>query len=313
MKCEMLFISCIVFAMVGCATETLTVKVFDNDGNPVPNATVSVGFSKSSVVFGGGHSASGGGKAMSRTDTNGVAVVKFDCTSSDFGWHVEADGYYRGNSHNEHFDFEDVIIPPCFGKVILHEHEKSGVETLYKIKNPQQLVVHNPIERRKVPKVNGRYGFDLAEYDWLPPEGRGKTADFYLVRDIVGVPDSGEYNFGRIEFEKDCGYYIGKQTGSDAFPAVYHAGEDSMYQTNVVLRCIRHNEGNGWTETVPVVGEDEYLVLRTRVRQGENGCIQSANYSLILGRFTATSMMSAARVVFNPRVNDTNLEYVQTK
>lgn len=313
MKREILSIFCLAFAIIGCATETLTVKVFDNEGNPVSNAKVSVGFSTSVVVFGGGNSASSGGKAMSMTDTNGVAVVKFDCKSSDFGWHVEADGYYRGNSHREHFDFDEVIIPPVYAKVILHEHEKSGVETLYKIRNPQSMYVHNPIERKKVPEVNGRYGFDLAEYDWLPPEGRGRTADFYWVRDVVGTPDSGEYNFGKIEFEKDCGYYIGKKTGCDAFPAVYYASEDSIYQTNIVLRCISHSEGHRWTEPVPVIGEDEYLVLRTRVKKDESGRVQSANYSLVLGKFTATSMMSAARVVFNPCVNDTNLEYVQPK
>ena len=97
----------------GCASERLYVKVVDYEGHPVSNATVCVGFSTSHVLFGGGHSSSDkGGRAMSKTDTNGVAIVKFNCSSSDFGWRVVADGYYRGDLHNEHFAFDEIIVPP---------------------------------------------------------------------------------------------------------------------------------------------------------------------------------------------------------
>ena len=135
-----------VFAFVinaGCASERLYVRVVDNDGKPISNAVVKVGFSTSNVLFGGGHSSrSKSGYAEAKTDQNGDATVKFDCKSASFGWKVEADGYYRSNLHKETFKFDEVIIPPCFGKVILKEHEKFGKEKLYKIKNPQPMYAH---------------------------------------------------------------------------------------------------------------------------------------------------------------------------
>lgn len=310
MKTILLLSSILVFALTGCASEQLRVIVVDDMGIPVSNATVRVGFSTSHVLFGGGHSAHDkGGHAMSKTDTNGVATVKFNCTSSDFGWRVVADGYYQGDLHNEHFKFDEIIVPPCFVKVVLHEHDKSGNEKLFRIKNPQPMYAHYPIERRKVPKTNGRYGFDLAEYDWLPPIGVGKVADFYLVRAVGDLPDSGQYDFGRIEFDKDCGFYVGKQTGCSEFPATYQANPNASFQTNILLKCIRHRASRDWVEPLPVLGNDEYLVLRTRVMHDENGMIVSANYSRILGEFRANPSIYSAESIFNPIPNDTNLEF----
>ena len=53
MKSMILLPMAVVFAFTGCASERLQVTVVDNMGNPVSNATVSVGFSTSHVLFGG--------------------------------------------------------------------------------------------------------------------------------------------------------------------------------------------------------------------------------------------------------------------
>ena len=115
-------LACVIgMALSGCASERLYVTVVDEEDNPVSNAVVYVGFSTSNVLFGGGHSSRDeGGNAMAKTDTNGVAIVKFNCTSASFGWDVVADGYYRSNLHYEQFKFDEVFVPPCFCKVILH-------------------------------------------------------------------------------------------------------------------------------------------------------------------------------------------------
>ena len=89
-----LSIATLLITISGCASERLYVKVVDYEGHPVSNATVCVGFSTSHVLFGGGNTGGGsGGGAEACTDTNGNAVVKFNCKSSDFGWYVGADGY----------------------------------------------------------------------------------------------------------------------------------------------------------------------------------------------------------------------------
>ena len=67
MKSMILLPMAVGFALTGCASERLQVAVVDNMGNPVSNATVSVGFSTSHVLFGGGNSSRGSsGHAMAK-------------------------------------------------------------------------------------------------------------------------------------------------------------------------------------------------------------------------------------------------------
>ena len=320
----------------GCATERLYVKVVDDDGGPVTNAIVRVGFSTSHVVFGGGHGGSGsGGHAEGRTDNDGNAVVKFNCTASDIGWGVEADGFYRSEVRREHFKGENVIIPPVFGYWKLSEHEKHGKIVLYRKKNPQPMYAYSSSgedRRVKSPIQNGRYGFDLQLFDWLPPHGNGKVADFYYVRDRPdetnvtvkaklghsrffifkngepGYPKLGDV-IGRIEFDEHCGAYIGKQTGCQSFPSVYSADTSREFVRSFPIVVVGNGGYTYWLEEGPAVNAGEYMVVRSRVKCDEQGNVVSANYSKILGTLGLASTVYAEEVVFNPRPNDTNLEF----
>ena len=314
MKSTILLFAVMGFAITGCASERLQVTVVDNQGNPVSNATVNVGFSTSLVLFGGGHSSQdSGGHAMAKTDTNGIAIVNFNCTSSSFGWDVVADGYYRGNLHNEHFKSDEIFIPPAFGKVILHEHEKSRKEILFKIRNPQPMYAHYPIERRKLPKENGRYGFDLAEFDWLPPHGRGKELDFYVIRDYHALTEAGTFTVGMVEFERGCGYYIAKNNGCKGLQTAYHADTNAIFKSSMQVLCEHRKGSHEYDYPLPLVDKDSHIVLRTRVKYDENGNMVSANYSRILGEFSVMPSVSVSESIFNPTPNDTNLEFDSTR
>ena len=279
----------LLFVNAGCATERLYVKVVDDEGIPVPNATVNVYFTSSPIVLGDGTNHHYEGK----TDTNGNAVVKFNCNTSDFAWRVEADGYYRGNIHTENFKGEDVILPPGIGYVVLHEHEKCGEETLYRKKNPQPMYAYTREMNVKSPISNGRYGFDLQLFDWLPPLGNGKIADFYYVRERPdetnmtvkarerqssflhfkngepGYPRLGDV-IGRIEFGENCGAYVEKQTGCESFPSAYQADVNREF-VQLIHIMIR---GNGGRASMGLAGR-----------------------------------VAVEEAVFNPRPNDTNLEF----
>ena len=329
-----IMVSFLLLANLGCASERLYVRVVDDEGKPVPNAAVKVGFSTSNVLFGGGHRsrASSGGNAEARTDTNGNAVVKFNCQSSDFGWHVEAAGYYRSEPHREHFKGEDVIIPPAFGFVKLHEHERHGEAVLYRKKNPQPMYAYTRDVNVKSPIANGRYGFDLEIFDWLPPHGKGKVADFYYVRERpdatnmtkrVRYDKSGYYQFksgesgypklgeivGRIEFEENCGAYIEKQTGCESFPSTHCADVRRKFVRSIPITIIFCDEFHVWVYESPVINGNEYMVIRSRVKHDEHGNIVSANYSKIIGPWGIGPSMCPYETVFNPRPNDTNLEF----
>ena len=315
-------------ANVGCASERLYVKVSDDNGLPVTNATVSIEFSSGHVVFSNGSPKN----YKAKTDSNGNAIVKFDCTTSDIWWHVEADGYYRSETRKEYFKGENVLVPPAFGFWKLHEHEKRAELILYPKKNPQPMFAYSQQKGVASPLANGRYGFDLEVFDWLPPLGKGKVADFYYVRqrkdeesvsrlieerkkyrifvfrsDMEGVPQLGDV-VGYIEFDKGCGGYVDQQTGNENFPTTYQANESAKYLPLVPIR-ICENNGRHWLMEGPVITKNQYMVIRSRVKFDDKGNMISANYSKILGPWRIGPLMSPNEIVFNPRPNDTNLEF----
>ena len=313
---------------VGCASERLHVKVIDEEGLPVSNATVTVGFSSGHVVFAEGVSH----RYRAKTDVNGKAVVKFNGSSSDVYWSVNADGFYPSDVQKEAYRIEVTPIPPIFYNVTMLEHEKHGEITLYRKKNPQPMYAYTREMNIKSPITNGRYGFDLQVFDWLPPLGKGKIADFYYVRERLddardkrfakrgesdfflfkngelGYPKLGDV-IGRIEFDEHCGAYICKQTGCSSFPSAYQADVNREYIRSFPI-TIRGNGSHAiWLEEGDVVNCGEYMVIRSRVKCDEHGNIVSANYSKILGSMGLTGRVGAEETVFNPRPNDTNLEF----
>ena len=328
MKKELIAVLLFSITPVGCASERLYVKVIDEDGLPVSNATVTVGFSSGHVVFAEGRSQ----RYRAKTDVNGKAVVKFNGGSSDVYWSVNAEGFYPSNVQKESYRIEVTPIPPIFYNVTMLEHEKHGEMTLYRKKNPQPMYAYTREVNVKSPICNGRYGFDLQFFDWLPPYGKGKIADFYYVREREddardkrfaklgesdfflfkngepGYPKLGDV-IGRIEFDENCGAYVGKQTGCTSFPSTYCADPNREYLRSFPI-TIRGNGGHAvWLEESDVVNCGEYMVIRSRVKCDEKGTIVSANYSKILGSMGLMGRVSVEESVFNPRPNDTNLEF----
>jgi len=284
--------------------------VTDNEGLPLSNAIVRLGFSSGHVVFAKGTSK----HYEAKTDKNGKAVVKFNCSSSEVYWSVKAEGYYSSDSRHETFNIEVVPIPPIFYKVIMLEHEKEGKVTLWKKRNPQPMIAHGvgyEADGHPVPRQNGRYGFDMMKYDWLPPLGKGEVADFDFVRRIGEDVDDGVW--GWLEFPEKCGMYTGKQTGCKNFPSTYGADTHAVYKSRIPFIFDHADNGKKGITYKDIVNEDEYGVMRTRVECDAQGNIIKANYSKVLGPFRFGDwcekwVILTPCAVFNPRVNDPNLE-----
>ncbi len=317
---------------LGCASERLYITVIDDEGNPVSNATVRVGFTAGHVVFAEGKSYDYEG----RTGEDGKAVVRFNGGSSDVYWSVKSDKYYPSEVCKETFLIEVKPIPPIFYNVAMLEHEKNAKITLYRKKDPQPMYAHTWELERKSPIDNGRYGFDLECFDWLPPHGKGKVADFYYVRDRKDIDNvkvavkkgkgyglmsfrNGTPNYpavgdavGRIEFDENCGAYVGKCTGNENFPTTYGADTTETYVSEFPIRIVAQ-KGNIWVHEGRVIETGEYMVIRSRVKCDERGKIVSAHYSKLLGPVGFGSLVVIGEAVFNPRPNDTNLEFDPTR
>ncbi len=328
MKKSLILVLPLAVVHLGCASERLCVTVIDDEGHPVSNATVHVGFTAGHVVFAEGKSCNYEG----RTGKDGKAVVRFNGGSSDVYWSVNADGYYSSDVLKETFLIEVTPIPPVFYSVVMLEHEKHGEAKLYRKKNPQPMYAYSREMKIRSPETNGRYGFDLQYFDWLPPQGKGKVADFYYVRERPdetnltvkakwhkssfylfkdgesGYPKRGDV-VGRIEFNENCGAYIGRQTGCESFPSVYCVDVNREYLRSFPISIVGNGGNASWLEEGTVIGPEEYMVIRSRVKCDENGKIVSANYSKILGSFGLTYSVGVEESVFNPRPNDTNLEF----
>ena len=303
-----------IYLIMICATctssaiERFCVTVKDNDGLPVSNAVVSLGFSAGHIVFAQGKSYD----YRARTDVQGKAEIKFHGKSSQFGWDVEADGYYRSGPHDETLKVKINQIPPMFYTVTALEHEKERTVTIWKRINPQPMYSYRLsnayVENPKVPVKEGRYGFDLKAGDWIPPFGKGEIVDFYYVRNN----DEGFFNdncVAWLEFEPKCGAYFEKQTGCNEFPSTYCANTNAVFRNRLPVVVVKNEEGNKRMECQDIVKSDEYMVLRTRVKLNSDGNIIEANYSKILGPLRFGRFVTTPSVVFNPRPNDTNLEF----
>ena len=157
--------------------------------------------------------------------------------------------------------------------------------------------------------------FDLQLGAFLPPWGgrldhtAGKVSDFKIVRYSVTTNDVTEY-FGRIEFAPGCGAYKRKKTGNASFPSTYEADTNAVYLSNIPYRYYRRNGAEKSVSVEKLLGEDEYMVLRTRVlRDEDTGVITNCHYSKIFGEMSLGKLIYFEGSVFNHRPNDPNLEY----
>ncbi len=329
-----LTIGCLV--LTGCASERIHVTVRNQDGFPVSNAVVSVR-SMNKVILFGSDRAEDFDTWTTRTDESGRATVAFDSKNGAFDWWVVADGYYDSEFRKDHFQSEGrgVAAELAMGAKLL-EHEKSSDIILYEKINPQPLFHYRMGNRRDVPWENGRYGFDLENFDWLPPHGKGVRADFYYVRnrqDQEGeqkLVDQGKkveiYSFkadsrpypkagdvvGYIEFESGCGAYLVRRTQKNLHIPPYCADSTKEFQTRFPIVVGPPHPGSQYLQELPVIDKNHFMIIRSRVTYDEKGEMTSANYSKLVGPFYCTLGIGCESSYFNPLPNDTNLEFDPT-
>ena len=298
------------------AMECLHVRVVDNGGNPVTNALVHVWTEKTARLPSWGKDGDDANNHyQAKSDANGCAIVRFKCVNAIFHWHVDADGYYSGDNHREVFRHDAKPVPPAFFNVRLLEHNKDTTEVLWRKINPQPMYKYGIKWAAKVPKENGRYGFDLKLFDWIAPHGKGEVADFYFVRSFADRTIENEDGcIGYMEFDDKCGAYIEKKSGNRIFPGVYCADSNAVFKARIPFIFSYETNGVKQIGYKDIVNGEECMILRTRVKTDDKKKVIEANYSMILGPFQFRGLhfgcgMVTPCSIFNPRINDPNLEF----
>ena len=289
------------WAMKKGAKARLEIRVVDDEGAPVSNATVNVLFNMLTP---------GGGEIVTvTTDTNSVAVAEGK-TNLAIRYRIEKEGYYKS---------EDGI------KMYNMSHRYEVKDGKWQPWGMEKKIVLKPCKKRvpiinswkicDIPSTNVWYGFDFAKNDFVTPHGSGNIADFRLMFEWDGKkPSRRPFTALHIAFDEPFGggYHVDKHLQS-SFPYVYGANTNDLFATKSINYGHRYEGVPGQGTWVGNAFDDQKsLVVRSRCKVDENGKLVSANYSNITkieysAGWEGKGVFTIA-YFFNPMPNDPNLE-----
>jgi len=308
--------------LLGCVAQgqtqhDLTLKVSDDTGQPLAGAQAIIKFLK----------IGGEGVNSGLTNENGEFSAR---TEMSLGTFLKADkaGHYMAQVDNTGDFF--FYIPQGTATVKL---------VLPRILQPIPLHVLR-IDYLQLPAQSEWLGYDLAAADWVPPHGKGKTADirFRYHKEFKGYRSEGANlararDLSRISAERRGEVFseeafkesAGKWSGAleMSFPREQEGiiTEEGRYWFYGQLRLPHLAPEQGYAPSLRFENEIgvpygkkplRYVgyYLRTRVKLDADGDIISANYAKIYDdiRFDARGTVSFW-YYFNPTPNDRNLEF----
>ena len=201
------------------ATAQLTVKIVDDAKQPVEGAKIEARFDAAL-------SASGESKSFV-SDTNGMAIVSGK-TGKSVSLRATKDGYYGSTDE------------VCF--VSMGQGVKNGtwqpndfkkIIVLNQMKNP--MATRPNVSYGRYTNITGKWlGFDIAQYDFVKPNGKGEVADFEVKFEWDG--QRGE-NFHGMDMdmrfpESFAGAYYHERVMQSEFKDAYMASTNATYQKN---------------------------------------------------------------------------------
>jgi hypothetical protein len=271
----------------------VTLHVVDQDGKDVPNADINVHFScnnrRNEAILG-------------KTDIKGCFTAT-DRLTGEIIYIVTKEGYYRTRSifrlmQRDIRSFENGRWIPWNPTLLV---------TLKEIRKPIQM--HVKKVEFKLPEKAQKMGFDFLVGDWVPPHGKGITADMiYLYEEERTDRDNFDVKLSVTFPGKDNGCYV---KSKDEFSTLIsdHEARPDNYASNMVWQIYRKS---GQYVKKERLTKNDYLVFRTRSRCDEKGDVISANYGKLYGPLEGPDgldRMVSFIYYFNPTPNDRNLEF----
>ncbi|HSS96030.1 MAG TPA: hypothetical protein VLK33_03330 [Terriglobales bacterium] len=277
----------------------LTVKVADVTGIPVQEATVRMTFHNPTwdpKEWGTGR---GSKIVTASTNTLGQCVLSDNC-DGELGGGVAKENFYRGWWIPYHFDtVADNKWQPWNPTVQV---------VLKKIINPIPMYArHAHVD---LPVLDQPAGFDLAEGDWVSPNGRGKTADlvFKLTKRVESFKSFGAELLITFSNPGDGIQFMPTEKGSDLRSP--YSAPNSAFTPSLSLQQGNSKERGryGLRDTA------HDFFFRVRTVMGTDRQVVSALFGKIYGAieyFPVSHKTAKLRFTYylNPTPNDRNIEF----
>jgi len=276
------------------ALADVRIKVIDDMGEAVPDATISVTFytapEKVDVKRG-------------KTDADGCFSAKGKCIGEAHVW-IRKDGYYETKTAPA------FRVLPDKDAERLRKWSNGTVETtatLKKKRNPVTTSFHAVDYLYPIPATNEIVRLDLETFKWCPPYGDGKHDDLHMLYEVW--QDQGNW----LSFHKkltitapNCvdGFYRRKVDATSGFRYEYSAATNEIYEKTIVYNVDRRG---GKPDVVELPRDNEFFTFRMRTVTNEVGEVVQANYGRI-GERSGHMFGLRMKAWFNTKTNDTNLE-----
>ena len=177
-------------------------------------------------------------------------------------------------------------------------------------KNPT-IAVTNGLETTRYDAVD----FDLKDclvvssepdYDPFLHGPSGRVSDFRIERFRV-TTNGVVTTYGWLDFAPGCGAYITPMPSDGYFPVIYEADTNATFLSRIPFEYSTIS-GKVVYASHPL-NKGECMVLKTRASTNEVGEVVGCNYSKIYGPMSVLKKMTFGAAMFNPVVNDNNLEF----
>ena len=275
------------------ALTDVRIKVVDDMGAAVPDATISVTFyttpEKVDVKRG-------------KTDADGCFSAKGKCIGEAHVW-IRKDGYYETKT-----DPAFRVLPDKDAER-LRKWSDGTVETtatLKKKRNPVATAFHS-VDYATIPATNEVVCLDLETFKWCPPFGDGKHDDLHLFYESWRNPTNWFSYFRKLTISApNCvdGFYRRKVDSASKFRYDYFASTNATY-VKEFKHVVDRRSGN--FDEISHPADDEYFIFRVRTATNEVGEVVHANYGRI-GEKSGHMFGLRMKTWFNAKPNDTNLE-----
>lgn len=256
---------------LGVPDAKITILVVDEDGNPLTDKEVEIGFEVGFNIPGITTDKSRIVKV--RTNDKGLATAS-SMTNGYLGYLIRNDGWYESYSEYRFAKHEAGKWQPWNPQIKVVMRKKENPVPMYakdlKMANPDILI----------PSINKNIGFDLMEGDWIEPYGRGKHSDLMIKLEKT-ILDGNNYDsrllitfpnkFDGIQAIKD------NRKGGSVFKLPRYAPDDG-YQNKLVRFMNRHGAGAPESD---LSDDNNYMIrIRSEIKDGK---LDRAMYGKIHG------------------------------